>query len=991
MTHSAFTLLNTRHLSGLDIEVSTYQHHATGLIHYHLACNNSENALMIGFATQPMTSRGEAHILEHVVLCGSQKYPVRDPFFSMIKRSLNTFMNAMTASDWTVYPFASQNKKDYFNLMQVYLDAVFFPNIHPLDFAQEGIRIELDDEGKPCYHGIVFNEMKGAMSGEIDQLYYALAPHIFDTTTYHYNSGGDPKEIPKLSHAELVKFHQTYYHPSNAVVMSFGDIKVDEIQTMLQEGVLSRFDDVEYPAKSKRFFVTPEVRHSKPIAITDTYSSDTKDKAMTHQVLAWLLPAITDPKMRLALRLMEGVLIEHSGLPLRAYLESTPLGSAPSPLLGLDDSHYEMVFYAGLRGSEPYHSQQISDEILALLNEVASRPIDEETIDTILHQMEIDQRHIGGDGMPYGLNLMLEGFSTAIHGGDPVDVWQVDEHLAWLKKQLTDPMWLPSLIKTHLVDNPHRVQLTLIPDAQKASRLIKEEQSVLDELNASLTDEDRQHIDKQTQELLARQALVDDIELLPKVGLEDIPAKIAFATANTHSIAINGTPSILYQYDAGTNGLYYYQLLMKIEDEAILGNALLPLYLSVLAELGTSQYDARKFQARQAAHSSGVTARISQRTDIEDSTQMSTYLVLAVRSLASKHEAVTVLKEVLTDSVFDETERMSELLKQRQMSWQARLSGAGHAYAMQTASRATSKASALEYAFSGLPALGALKAFLATAEHDDSAWQVLSAGLASLHAQLSQLPKSAILVCEAPLAKELGKVIADSLAQLPSAIPTNPSMPDEFVQLQQIYHALMTQVETSTVASDSAWMIATNVYHNASCYLTVPSGHEDAPALMVLAPFLRNGYLHGAIREKGGAYGGGASYDGNSASLRFYSYRDPQCAATFEHFTKAIDWLLTSEHEPRQLEEAILGIIAGMDKPGSPAGDAIKSCFSVLHGRDKAWQTAMRAKILAVTIEDLKAVTKRYLKDKPYTRATLAPIDKTEEVRALGFEIKRLA
>ena len=243
--HSSFELIDQRRIESLDITVLTSRHRFTGATHYHLACDNSENALMIGFATQPMTSRGEAHILEHVVLCGSQKYPVRDPFFSMIKRSLNTFMNAMTASDWTVYPFASQNKKDFFNLLSVYLDAVFFPNIHPLDFAQEGVRVEINQDNQPEYHGIVFNEMKGAMSGEIDQLYYALMPHLFPTTTYHYNSGGDPAQIPKMTHEDLVAFHQTHYHPSNAIIMSFGNIAVDEIQAKIHDEALSHFDDIQ--------------------------------------------------------------------------------------------------------------------------------------------------------------------------------------------------------------------------------------------------------------------------------------------------------------------------------------------------------------------------------------------------------------------------------------------------------------------------------------------------------------------------------------------------------------------------------------------------------------------------------------------------------------------------------------------------------------------------------------------------------------------------
>ncbi len=413
--HPSFELLDTRRIEALDITVLTARHRTTGAMHYHLACQNSENALMIGFATVPMTSRGEAHILEHVVLCGSEKYPVRDPFFSMIKRSLNTFMNAMTASDWTVYPFASQNKKDFFNLLSVYTDAVFFPNIHPLDFAQEGIRIELDDDGKPQYHGIVFNEMKGAMSGEIDQLYYALTPHLFPTTTYHYNSGGDPAEIPKLSHADLVAFHQAHYHPSNAIIMSFGDIAVSDIQEKLHDDALSRFDDITRPAQGKKFSSSLEQPLTAPVAVSDTYSSDSDGKQMTHHVLAWLLPTITDPKTRLSLRLVEGVLAEHSGSPLRAYLESHPHGTAPSPLLGLDDSHYQMVFYAGLRGSDIEYADAVEQGILELLTDIANHPIDDEVIETILHQIEIDQRHIGGDSMPYGLTLSHAKCSSICH------------------------------------------------------------------------------------------------------------------------------------------------------------------------------------------------------------------------------------------------------------------------------------------------------------------------------------------------------------------------------------------------------------------------------------------------------------------------------------------------------------------------------------------------------------------------------------------------
>ena len=281
--------------------------------------------------------------------------------------------------------------------------------------------------------------MKGAMSGEIDQLYYALMPYVFKKTTYHYNSGGDPKQIPKLTHQDLVDFHKAHYHPSNAIIMSFGNIPVAQIQEKLHEEALVRFDDIRYPALGKKFASMKEPSLAKPLQVFDTYTSDDNGKQKTHQVLAWLLPTITDPKQRLAMRLMEGVLTEHAGSPLRAYLDSHELGTSANPLLGLDDSHFQMVFYAGLRGSEKNHADDIEQGILTLLTQVANNPISEETIQTILHQMELDQRHIGGDSMPYGLTLMLEAFSTALHGGDVMDVWQIDEHLTWLRKQAQQP------------------------------------------------------------------------------------------------------------------------------------------------------------------------------------------------------------------------------------------------------------------------------------------------------------------------------------------------------------------------------------------------------------------------------------------------------------------------------------------------------------------------------------------------------------------------
>ncbi|TXD96371.1 peptidase M16 [Psychrobacter frigidicola] len=1008
--HPAFELIEHRHIEALSMDVLISQHVQTGAMHYHLAHASDENAFLVGFRTQPMDSKGEAHILEHVALCGSKKFPVRDPFFSMIKRSLNTFMNAMTAADWTAYPYATQNKNDYFNLLAVYLDASFFPNIHPLDFAQEGIRVELDTDDKPQFKGIVFNEMKGAMSGEIDQLYHAVAHHLFPTTTYHYNSGGDPADIPDLTHTELVEFHQSHYHPSNSVIMSFGNIPVAEIQAKIHDDALIQFET------GKKHVSRPEVRLAAPISATDTYTADEEGPDQTHHVVAWLLPTITDPKQRLALRLLEGVLIEHAGSPLRAYLDSHPLGKAPSPLLGLDDSHYEMVFYTGLRGSNPEHAEAVEQGIMDLLAQVASQPINEETIETILHQIEVDQRHIGGDSMPYGLNLMLEGFSTAIHDGNPIDIWEVDEHLLWLREQVKDEQWLPNLIKHHLLENQHRVRLTLTPDSEKSARIAAAEQTRLDTIAMDLTVHDKGILKQQALDLAARQAAPDDLSLLPKVGLEDVPTDISFKQGTQKQVQLSGKESTLFEYEAGTNGLYYYQVIVPLTDaigdtsssdlpaNEVINHPLLPIYLSLLSELGTDSMDAYQLQAKQAAHSSGVTARVSQRTNIDDSQSISSYFVMATRALNRKPEAIDLVKEVMEHSVFTEHARIKEILQQRQSGWQSNLAGSGHAYAMQTASRGMSRQSQLEYVRSGLPALNALKDFLTHASADDALWDQLATSLMALHQRIISLPKHTLIICEAEQTERLSDLIvnswkdsrAEELAE--KDINTESNVPSEFANLT-LNPALDGEQNTAKVIEgsvpvnveddfkDLAWLVATNVYHNASAYTVPAADHPDTAALMVLAPYLRNGYLHSAIRERGGAYGGGAGYDANACAFKFFSYRDPHCAETYAHFDASIEWLLNEPQTAEQLEEAILGIISGMDKPGSPAGEAVKACFADLHHRGIDWQRKMRAEILEVTVPDLQRVAKQYLQGQKHVRAVLAPYDKEENVKNLGFTV----
>ena len=965
--HPAFQLIRQHHVEALDIRVSEYKHKATGAIHYHLASDLDENVFLVAFRTQPMDSKGEAHILEHTALCGSEKFPVRDPFFLMIRRSLNTFMNAFTSADWTAYPFATQNKKDFQNLLEVYLDAAFAANLNELDFAQEGIRIELEN-GKPVYKGVVFNEMKGAMSSPSDQLYHQLAHHLFPHTTYHYNSGGDPKDIPDLTYPELVDFYKSHYHPSNAVFMTFGNESAYYLQEQFETLALSKFE------KGQTLHSTPETRLTAPLEVTESYAVDAEDlKDKTYHVISWLLPQASDIKLRLGMRLVEGILLEDSASPLRHYLETCDYAQSTGPIMGVDDSNFEMTFFCGVQGSNPEHTQEFKDGVFKVLEEVASKPVDAEMVDAILHQIELHQREINGDGMPYGLSLILNGLSSVIHHSDPIQVWDVDTAIEQVKEELKDPMWLSNLIKEYLLDNPHRVQMTLLPDATKSAREAEAEKARLAEIGAQLTDEQKAEIIKQTEALKVRQDTPDDLNLLPKVGLEDVPADLHIVQGQLREIISNNLDTPLNLYHAGTNGIYYQQVLVKIPDQVV-QSPYFNLLSILLGEVGAGEYDYLELQQLQTAVSGGVGMGASLRSKYDDKNKISAWLTLTTKSLVNNFEAIRLLKLAFEQLRFDEKDRIIELLQQRKTRWNSRISGSGHSYAMQIAGRNHSALAQRDYQNTGLGALNWLDDLVTKIESDEAAYDALIAELKAIHRLLLQAPKQFLLVCEEHQSDRLIEEVQDVWDKL--AVDKSP------VEL--------TQIITENSNNDEAWLIQANVQFCAAAYAAVEVSHPDAAPLMVLAAYLRNGFLHSAIREKGGAYGGGASYDGNACSFRFYSYRDPRLAETFKDFDASLDWLLNTEHKPHQLEEAILGLIASMDKPGSPAGEAITACYALLHARTPAVRKQLRARLLAVTLDDLKRVAEQYLVQQKPVKAVVAPVAKREALLELGFDIKQV-
>lgn len=999
--HASFELLRTVALDNLQITYCEFRHRVTGARHLHLACDNPENVFLVAFRTMPEDSTGVAHILEHTTLCGSQRYPVRDPFFAMIRRSLNTFMNAFTASDWTAYPFASTNTQDFDNLLQVYLDAVFFPNLHPLDFAQEGIRIEPADltqpDGPLVYKGVVFNEMKGAMSSAHSVLNEAVNKYLYPTTTYHHNSGGDPAHIPDLSYEGLKQFHKAHYHPSNAVFMTFGDASVSSLQARFEGLALARFEASQAPVRGR-----DEKRYVAPLRVEEAYAPESGDGPQTHHVLAWLLGPAADPRARFEAHLLSGILLENSASPLRQALETTTLGESPSALSGLDDNNREMAFACGLEGSEPEHAAALEQLVLDTLTQVAEQGVPLADVEAVLHQFELGQREIGGDSYPYGLQLLLNGLSPALQDSDPVSVWDIEAELARLRDAIQDPAFVPGLVRRLLLDNAHRVRVTLRPDAHLAARRDALEHEQLARIRAALNDAGRAELVAQAKALAERQEQQDDISMLPKVTLADVPAQVKRLDGE-HVTLLASTPAQalpLTRYAQGTNGLLYQQLIIDLPLLSAQEVRLLPLYTSVFSELGVGQADYRQVQQRQSAVSGGLRMSLSARTSLADPAKAQAHLVINGKALAHHQDAFQRLfKDSFSDLRFDEPERVRDLLAQLKSRWESSLTGQGHALAMSSSVRGLSALGAFQQRHSGLPGIRYLRQLHDSLsvdgqgaaigdKHNSAALTALLGDLSALHAKVQAMPRQLLQIAE-----------ADTLHA--AALTTESLWRDVAVGSALAGGAHAANSVTGAIVGEingwqpervqEAWLAQTQVQFCAKAYAAVPSQHEDAPALMALGGFLRNGFLHRAIREQGGAYGGGAGYDGNSCAFRFFSYRDPRLSETLADFDASLDWLQSTKHHSDQLEEALLGIFADMDKPLSPAGEARQAFHSNLYGRTPLQRQMMRERLLALKISDLQAVAARYLIPAQAHTVVLAGVGQRATVEALGLNVQSLA
>ena len=954
-----FNLEDQKFIKLLDLNAQIYTESEFNCKHIHLDSNSDEKVFMVAFRTIPEDSTGVAHILEHTALCGSKKYPVRDPFFMMIRRSLNTFMNAFTSSDWTAYPFATLNDKDFKNLLSVYLDSSFFPNLDKLDFYQEGHRLEFSDQknidSELEIKGVVFNEMKGAMSAVTSQLWHGLSKHLYSSSTYKHNSGGNPENIIDLTHEYLIDFHKKHYHPSNATFFTYGNIDVDEVQKYINKNILTNFKPSDQSISVKN-----ENRISSPKTVAEFYNPMPNDENNHHVVLSWLLGESHNPVELLESFLMSNILLDNSASPLRKVLENTDLGKSLSPLTGLETDHKELVFAAGLEGVRSNKQKEVQDLIINCLKDVVKKGIDKDLIESSLHQLEIRQREITGSGMPYGLQIMLSCLPACIHNDDPLKVLDLDSSFSIIKNNLKENGYIEKIINEKIIKNNHRVNYALIPDPEFNNKNEEKIKNKIAKKSKDLSDNDKQQIIDLASELKKRQESIDDPEVLPKVTKEDIPHTRNYAESTITNIGNTNN----YFYKTGTNGITYHSMIYPCSNLSTDELKIASLFANSLTNIGFNNMSYEEVQKIQAAITGGISSNFIL---LPNSNNSEHKLALKITS-KSLEKNVNKMQDILIKTIsgadFTNESRIKDLLNFVASDSEKSIIQNGHILAMSNAAAQVNNIAATNDIASGLNFITNTSNLSKTIDQNNNLEEYINL-LSSIKDKIKTSP--------------IYTFTASSLNQEKTNINFKFENSDSNLEIQNYL-----DIQHNPIG----WITGAQVCYCAEAFPTVDSFHDDAPALTVLGAVLRNGYLHSAIREKGGAYGAGAMQDSNNKIFKFFSYRDPRCAKTFDDFEKSRQWSLKNISE-EQLNEGILGVISSIDKPLSPYGEAMNDFINILDNKDKEKRLAFRSKIKDCTIDNLVEVSRKYLFNES-KRSLIAGESHIEEIKNLNFNIRNI-
>jgi hypothetical protein len=955
MTATAFHLTTEQSIPALGLTLQTF-HHPCGAVHYHLACNDEHRAFLVAFRTIPEDSTGLPHILEHTTLCGSKRYPVRDPFFQMLRRSLQTFMNAMTFPDMTCYPFSSQVSKDFDNLTDVYLDAVFAPIIHPLDFAQEGHRLELTGTSGER-KGIVYNEMKGAMDGTGEQMSAATARLLLPDTCYRHNYGGEPSDIPQLTHADLINFHQRCYRPANACFITYGNGLPNKLHERLAPYLAGNPGIALAPPA-----IQPPLTKPQSVTVPVPFSKDQEVLDVSAAAVTWVWGDVADLDEVLTAELLDRLLLGHAGAPLRLALENSGLGRAVGGS-GFSGGYRSGMFSAELSGIDPSDYDKLEPLVMSTIQQVIQSGIPASEMEAALHQLELARREIHGDHYPYGLELCFRLLSPWNYGVDPLPFLDQANAIIRLKQRAQSADFIARELTQRFIQHPHRCTVFAQPDLTFHQRQQSIEKEQVNAALAALDHNGQAKLAKQAADLATRQSSVDDPSVLPDLTLSDVPAERHFMSGKLDKDITVFIP--------GTNGILHHIAAIPIPELDDTELDLLPLMTQMIGHMGVAKQSYTERAAYLNAKCGGLHAWTDLGADLNDLARLHALLFVEVKGLADRHQQFTgLLAETLDQQRFDEAPRLRELVEQSVQRMQDRVQSAGNAFASRAAVRGMGGAAALGHRLSGLGRLAWLKRLAHSIAADnpnaDAALHKLGEQLRALCCKLAGQPREFAVIGDAAQKPDLLNDIRQAWSTLPIDAAQRGTFRTPIARNEPV----------------TAYTTATAVNYCALAFPVVPLGHADAPALAIAGRLLVNNILHPRIRERGGAYGSGASFAPGTGTFTLTSYRDPRLAGTYDDMRESLRWLSDCPNDERLLKEAVLGVIAGLDSPGSPSGEARSRFTGDLKGATPKRLNAFRSRILATTITDIRRVANAWL---PPDGGTPAVVTGAEQFTASGL------
>ncbi len=923
--YHGFELIEARDIPEINSRVRIFRHIKTGARLMSIENDDENKVFGVGFRTPPEDNTGIAHIMEHSVLAGSRKYRVKEPFVELIKGSLNTFLNAMTYPDRTVYPVASTNLKDFYNLVDVYMDSVFYPLLRPLTFRQEGWHYEVDEAGNISYKGVVFNEMKGAYASPENVLYESIQQSLFPDTIYGLDSGGNPRYIPDLTYEQFKTFHDTFYHPANAWIFFYGNDKPKKRLKLMNKWLK------DFGPEKVDSHVAPQPRWSQPRSLRKPFMASEDSKAFV--TVNWLLEEAGDPEETLALNVLDHILMGTPASPLRKALIDSGLGEDVAGG-GLEDELRQHFFAAGLKGTSEDSADAIEQLIFDTLQRLADEGIDRKTVEASLNTIEFMLREMNTGRFPRGLLLYLRALGFWLYDADPMDALAFEAPLELVKQQaLAGKGYFEAMIRRYFLENPHRTRLVLYPDANLKQEWEEVEAARLADEKARMTERDLTRVKNDMEALHQLQESPDDPDALaaiPRLKLKDLDKQVRTIPTEEQTLA----DGKLLFHDLATNGILYLDAAM---DLAALPTELAPyapLYARALVHMGNEGEDFVSLTQRIGSKTGGITTDTLLATSLAEQKPVTQLVVRGKATVANAGDLADILRDILLTTQFDDRDRFQQILLEEKARQESALIPMGHLVVNRRLRAHFTPADWLSEQMSGISYLFFLRDLI---ERLDEVWPDV---LANLHRINDLLVSRGNVLWNVTLDGDNWARSQDAVAALIQAIPDRLNAATSW-QMGQL-----PEREGLTIPAQVNY-----VAKGASLY---DVGYQLDGSIFAIDTYLRTAWLWEQVRMKGGAYGAFSIFDYRSGVFDFVSYRDPNLLNTLAAYDATASFLKEVELHKDELVKSVIGAIGRMDAYQLPDAKGYTALTRYLLGEDDAFRQQLRDQLLTVSGQDFR-------------------------------------